>query len=91
MKITDDDFEVVISQGHEWHHFLKFVGAVMVNRLNRLDSVVVTRAGRVDVAAPDDDAVHVQADGEPLGILPASIGTLPDALTLLVPKKYLAR
>lgn len=92
VKITDDDFEVVISQGHEWHHFLKFVGAVMVNRLKRLDSVVVTRAGRVDViAAPDDDAVHVQTDGEPLGTLPASIGTLPDALTLLVPKKYLAR
>ena len=91
VKLTDPDFEVIFTQRYEWSHFLKFVGAVMVNRLHLLESVVVTRAERIEVTAPDDDAVYVQADGEPLGTVPAVIGTIPDALTLLVPKKYLAR
>jgi YegS/Rv2252/BmrU family lipid kinase len=95
IKLTDPDFEVVISQKHEWVHFLRFVGAVMMNRLDRTDGVAITRATEVCVAPPHgetpDARIHIQTDGEIAGVLPATIGTLPDALTLLVPRKYLDR
>jgi diacylglycerol kinase family enzyme len=38
--------------------------------------------------APDDNRIYVQADGEAIGNLPATISTVPDALTLLIPKRY---
>ncbi len=95
VKLTDDDFEVVISQKHEWSHFLRFIGAVMMNRLHRTEGVAITRASTICLSPPKgespDARVHIQIDGEVAGVLPATIGTVRDALTLLVPKKYLAR
>jgi YegS/Rv2252/BmrU family lipid kinase len=95
IKLTDPDFEVVISQKHEWSHFLRFVAAVMLNRLDRTEGVAITRASTISVAPPKgenpDARVHIQTDGEVTGVLPATIVTVPDALTLLVPKKYLDR
>jgi len=100
IKLTDDDFEVVISQKHEWGHFLKFVGAVIMNRLDRTEGVAITRSDRIQVSPPQGEnvsrvnlenaaRVHIQIDGEIAGVLPATITTVPDALTLLVPQKYL--
>lgn len=91
VRLTDDDFEIIIMQRSEWSHFLKFVLHVATNQLHRMDSVITTRAQRVELSAPDDDQVYIQADGEPLWTVPATITTVPDALTLLLPKKYLAR
>ena len=95
IKLTDPDFEVVISQKHEWSHFLRFVAAVMLNRLDRTEGVAITRASTISVAPPKgenpDARVHIQTDGEVTGVLPATIVTVPDALTHLVPKKYLDR
>jgi diacylglycerol kinase (ATP) len=95
IKLTDPDFEVVISQKHEWSHFLRFVAAVMLNRLDRTEGVAITRASTISVAPPKgenpDARVHIQTDGEVTGVLPATIVTVPDALTLLVAKKYLDR
>lgn len=91
VRLTDDDFEVIITQRQQWSHFLKFIIAVACNRLDKLDSVVIARASSVELTAPDDDEVYIQADGEALWTVPASITTVPDALTLLLPKQYLAR
>jgi diacylglycerol kinase family enzyme len=38
------------------------------------------------VGSAGDDEIFVEADGELLGRLPASIRTVPDALTLLIPQ-----
>ena len=89
IKLTDDDFEVIISQKHEWSHFARFLGAVMTNRLDSTEGVAITRATRIDLTATE--RTHIQTDGEIAGAVPATITTVPDALTLLVPKKYLSR
>ncbi len=95
IRLTDDDFEVVITQKHEWSHFLRFLGAVMTNRLDSTEGVAITRASCIAVSPPSgvkaDERIHIQTDGENAGILPATIRTVPDALTILVPNKYLNR
>jgi diacylglycerol kinase (ATP) len=99
IKLTDNDFEVVISQKHEWSHFLRFLGAVMMNRLETTEGVAITRATCIRVkpltgvqaGGAVDERVYIQTDGESVGVLPATIRAVPDALTLLVPKKYLSR
>jgi diacylglycerol kinase (ATP) len=88
IRLTDNDFEIVVFQNHQWQDYLRFFGAVMTNRLHATDGVALTRATRVEVNAPEDQRIYVQADGEAVGVLPATIGIVPDALTLLMPKQY---
>ena len=33
IRLTDNDFEIVIFQNHQWQDYLRFFGAVMTNRL----------------------------------------------------------
>jgi YegS/Rv2252/BmrU family lipid kinase len=88
IRLTDSDFEIVVFQNHQWQDYLRFFGAVMTNRLHSTAGVVLTRATRVEVNGPEDQRIYIQTDGEALGILPATIGIVPDALTLLMPKRY---
>jgi diacylglycerol kinase (ATP) len=91
VKLMDEDFEVVIFQKDTWRDYVKFLGGVMLNRLREIDGVIIRRASAVQVEAPEDARIYLQTDGEAVGALPATVGTVPDALTLLVPHKYLAR
>lgn len=91
IHLTDSDFEVVIFQNHQWQDYLRFFGAVMTNRLYSTEGVVITRATRVEVDSPQDERIYIQNDGESLGVLPATISAVPDALTLLMPKRYAGR
>jgi diacylglycerol kinase family enzyme len=91
VKLMDADFEVVIFQKNTWPDYVKFLGGVMLDRLREIDGVVIRRASSVQVQAPEDTRIYIQTDGEAVGALPATVGTLPDALTLLVPQKYLSR
>ena len=91
IRLTDSDFEVVIFQNHQWQDYLRFFGAVMTNRLYNTEGVVITRATRVEVDSPEDERIYIQNDGESLGVLPATISAVPDALTLLMPKRYAGR
>ena len=91
IRLTDDDFEVVVFQNHQWQDYLRFFGAVMTNRLHSTSGVAITRATQVEVNAPEDTRIYIQTDGEPVGVLPATISTIPDALTLLLPKSYANR
>ncbi len=95
VKLTDNDFEIVLSRKHEWSHFLRFLGAVMMNRLENTEGVVIARGSCIRVkpekGAGPDDRTHIQIDGEMAGTLPATIRIVTDALTLLVPEKYLSR
>jgi diacylglycerol kinase family enzyme len=61
---------------------------VVTNRLHKTDGVMVCRATRAEFLAIPDQAVFIQADGEALGQIPAAITAVPDALTLLLPKRY---
>jgi diacylglycerol kinase family enzyme len=88
VRLTDADFEVVIFQNHEWHDYLRFFGAVVTNRLYHTPGVVICRATEAAVGTPGDTRIYVQADGEAVGNVPAVISTVPDALTLLIPRAY---
>jgi YegS/Rv2252/BmrU family lipid kinase len=88
VRLTDDDFEIVIFQNNQWQDYLRFFTAVMANRLQRTSGVTIVRATEVRVDAPEDQRIYIQTDGEAVGVLPATITTVPDALTLLMPKSY---
>jgi diacylglycerol kinase (ATP) len=91
VRLTDNDFEVVIFQNHEWQDYLRFFGAVMTNRLHSTSGVAIMRATGVEVSAPEDQRIYIQTDGEAVGVLPATISIVPDALTLMLPKRYANR
>jgi YegS/Rv2252/BmrU family lipid kinase len=91
VRLTDNDFEIILLCDNQWHDYLRFVGAVMINRLSKMEGVVVTRATGIEVFGAEDQRIYIQTDGEAVGRLPATITTVPDALTLLLPKQYLAR
>jgi YegS/Rv2252/BmrU family lipid kinase len=67
--------------------FVRFLAAVVFRRqtfhrkIELLDSVSVTCRAHKNAKVP----IYVEADGEPLGGLPARIEVVPDALTLLAP------
>lgn len=91
IRLLDDDFEVVIFLNREWKDYLRFFAAVMTNRLQKTSGVALTRATSVSVRAPQDHRIYIQIDGEAMGVLPAAISTVPNALTLLLPERYANR
>lgn len=91
VRLTDNDFEVIVFQNDQWQDYIRFFGAVMMNRLHDTSGVLIARASRVEVTAPEDRRIYIQTDGESMGVLPATISTVPDALTLLLPKRYADR
>jgi diacylglycerol kinase family enzyme len=88
VRLTDNDFEVVLFRPNRFPDFVRFLGGVITNRLAGIDGVVVTRATEVSVASPEDERVYMQTDGESMGVLPATIAIVPDALTILLPRRY---
>ena len=88
VSLFDDEFEVVLFEGHSSVPYLKYLAGVMTNRLSGMKGVTVLHASRVDLSAPEDNRVYVQIDGEFVGRLPAQVRIVPDALTLLVPPEY---
>jgi len=88
VRLTDKDFEVVLFEDNEWHDYLRFFGAVATGRLESTRGVSIARSMQVDVSAPEDRRIYIQVDGEAVGVLPATVRVVPDALTLLLPKRY---
>ena len=88
VRLTDNDFEVVIFQNNQWQDYVRFFGAVMTNRLYNTEGVTITRTTRVEADSAQDQRIYIQVDGESQGALPVSISLVPDALTLLMPKRY---
>jgi YegS/Rv2252/BmrU family lipid kinase len=88
VKLTDGDFEVVVFEDQAWYDYLRFFAAVVANRLYKTPGVTVYRAKEAVVGPSGSDRVYVQTDGEAIGNVPALVSTIPDALTLLIPKRY---
>src|SRR5580698_1538248 len=75
IRLTDDDFEIVVFQNDQWQDYLRFFGAVMTVTLHNTSGVVLARATQVEVRAPSDgnaQLMHLPIDGEPVGVLPAT-------------------
>jgi diacylglycerol kinase (ATP) len=90
IRLTDKDFEIVIFERHGWRDYLRFFGAVVTNSLSRTLGVSVVRCDHAILTPMSDTPVHVQTDGEAIGLLPGTISVVPDAITLLLPKRYVA-
>ena len=91
VRLTDRDFEIVVFQDHEWQDYLRFFSAVMTNRLHSTSGVAILRSTLAEVTSPEDMRIYIQTDGEAVGVLPATVSAVPNALTLLLPKRYANR
>ena len=87
VRLTDNDFEVVLfrpnrfpNSSASWGRDYKSPGR------HRWRSGA--RAPRGRGGESRGRAVYMQTDGEPMGVLPATISIVPDALTILIPRGY---
>ena len=88
VTLFDDQFEVVLLEGHSSLRYVKYLAGMALNRLSGMKGVSVLRADRVEISSASERSVYVQIDGEYSGQLPAKIRIVPNALTLLVPPGY---
>jgi diacylglycerol kinase (ATP) len=73
----------VFRRGGLWHG-ARYVGAVVLGLHRRMNDVVVRRFRRLTLSA--DGEVPYQLDGDPGGMLPLEIESVPQRLTLVVPR-----
>lgn len=91
VRLTDKDFEIVVFQNDHWWGYLRFFVSIVLNRLQREQGVAIYRATEAMFSAPEDSRIYVQTDGEGVGHLPCKLEIVPDALTLMLPEKYIQR
>ena len=89
VRLTDREFEIVVFQNQTPWGYLRFFASIVLNRLERTKDVVIYRSSEMELYAPEDGRIYVQADGEAVGHLPCKVETVPDSLTLLLPEKYM--
>jgi diacylglycerol kinase family enzyme len=88
VNIMDDEFELVLLEGRNTLRYVKYFTGMLLNNLAGMKGATVLRADRISVCGPEGSSIYVQIDGEAGGRLPAEIGIVPDALTLLIPPEY---
>ena len=86
VSLLDEEFEVVLFEGNSLR-YAKYLIGMLAGRISGMAGVSVFRAREISIAAPER-RVHLQIDGEYAGGLPAKIGVVTDALTLLIPAGY---
>jgi diacylglycerol kinase (ATP) len=64
---------------------LCYAGGIVLGRHHRMADVVMQRVERLTVSA--DGEVPFQLDGDPGGVLPLQIESVPQRLTLVVPRQ----
>jgi diacylglycerol kinase family enzyme len=90
VSLLDDHLEVVLMEGRSALRYVKYLTGLMLNRLSGMQGVTILRADRAVISCPGDATAYVHIDGELVGLLPAEIRMVPDALTLLMPDGYAA-
>ena len=89
VSLLDDKFEVVLFEGINSFRYLLYFGGVLLNRLPQTKGATVLRASKIELTNMPGAMTWVQIDGETAGELPATIEIVPDALTVLLPKRYI--
>jgi diacylglycerol kinase (ATP) len=92
ISLLDDEFEMVLFEGESSLDFLKYMLAVVAHRQQSMSGITIlrTRQASFSAAAPGG-RIYLQVDGEQMGIAPATVKIVPNALTLLVPPGFRAR
>ncbi len=90
-SLLRNDFEVVLFRGTLSVRYLSYLAGVVLRRVHRMNGCTVLRGQSVTCQPGSEQRVFVQIDGELAGTLPVTAEIEPNALTLLVPQKFLAR
>ncbi len=92
VSLPDPQFEFVLFEGNSTlRYYLKYLIAVLLKRTSNLKGLYFLHGREMSFSAPADSRVYIQVDGEYAGRLPASVGIVPDAVTLLLPPEYVNR
>jgi diacylglycerol kinase (ATP) len=91
ISLFDDEFEVVLFEGASSLHYVKYMLGTLTRSLEGMRGVTILRATKAAFHAPAHGEVHVQLDGEYVGLAPGRVELIPNALTLLVPPNFRAR
>ena len=83
-SMESDQLDVCLFDWHGRLGFLRHIPAVVAGRHLSLPGVTYRKARRVRVRGDDQTWVHV--DGELLGPLPMAFESVPDALSIVVPR-----
>lgn len=89
--VLAEEFQVVIFHGDSPLRYVGYLAQAATQTLGQFEDVSFHRTDRVELLSPTDEKVYIEADGEFVGRLPATVETLPEALTLLLPREYVER
>jgi diacylglycerol kinase (ATP) len=90
-NLLADDFAVVLFEGPSSLRYLKYFAGVLLNRLDGMKGVTVTRARSIEVTPAAADAIDLQVDGEHAGYAPARIELSGLRLRLMLPRGFVER
>jgi diacylglycerol kinase (ATP) len=88
ITLAQDDFEVVLLETDNALVYFRYLAGVMTQQLQHDPGVRFLRASHVELWPSGAETVHLQADGEYIGVLPATLRVVPRALSLLTPPEY---
>lgn len=89
-SLERDDMRLILCHTHRRLLYLAYVTCGMLGRGWRVPGIELVHSKKVVCdyqAAEKDSRIYIEADGELLGTLPAEITVVPDALTLLMPRR----
>ncbi len=91
VTLLDDKFEVVLFEGPSSFRYLMYFSGVLMNRLQHTKGATVLHTDRIELNRLPQGKTWLQVDGETAGEVPATIQIVPDALTVLMSKRYIDR
>jgi diacylglycerol kinase (ATP) len=92
ISLLDDEFEMVLFEGESSLAFLKYMLGVMMHQQQNMRGITILRTRQAAFSPTDSGKqIHLQVDGEYVGVAPARVEIVPNALTLLAPRNFRAR
>jgi diacylglycerol kinase (ATP) len=82
------DFEIVLFRGTAAIKYLTYLAGVVARRVEQMPGCTVLYGAKVE--CPSGNGVFVQIDGELVGQLPITAEIVPEALTLLMPPRFVS-
>ena len=91
ISLLDDEFELVLFEGSSSFTFLWYMLGVVVRQHPSMRGITILRTRKISIGAPAERDIHLQVDGEYVGLAPATIEIVPNSLSLLVPSHFRTR
>ncbi len=91
-SLEREDMRLILCRTNQRLSYLAYVVGGMLGRGWRVPGIELVHSKKVSceyasASQEDDSRIYVEADGELLGTLPAEITVVPNALTLLMPRR----